>query len=136
MISNNLITGLLISTFALTATAREAFTINDGWRFTFAGDTAATQVHLPHSWNGDAYSTRNYRRGAGSYERELHIPARLAGERIYLKLDGAASKSDVAIDGKTVGRHVGAYSAHTLDITPYVTPGSTHKLTVTVDNSD
>ena len=136
MISNNLITGLVISTFAMTATAREAFTINDGWRFTFAGDTAATQVHLPHSWNGDAYSTRNYRRGAATYEKDLRIPARLAGERIYLKLDGAASKSDVAIDGKTVGRHVGAYSAHTLDITPYVTPGSTHKLTVTVDNSD
>ena len=136
MLVKNLLIALILSAPALTAQAREAFTINDGWKFSFAGDTAATRVHLPHSWNADAYSTRSYRRGEGVYEKELRIPSRFEGKRILLRLDGAASKSKIAIDGTQIADHVGAYSSHTIDITPHVTPGSTHRLTVTVDNSD
>ena len=114
----------------------EAFTVNDGWRFKFDTDTASAAVHIPHCWNEDAYHTRNYRRGTGTYEKQIHIPERFDGSRIYLRVDGAASKSEVAIDGKPVGKHTGAYSAHTVDITPFVRPGSSHRLTITVDNAD
>ncbi|MDE6061287.1 MAG: hypothetical protein K2G00_00810 [Duncaniella sp.] len=102
----------------------EAFTVNDGWRFKFDTDTASAAVHIPHCWNEDAYHTRNYRRGTGTYEKQIHIPERFDGSRIYLRVDGAASKSEVAIDGKPVGKHTGAYSAHTVDITPFVSQGS------------
>ena len=45
---------------------------NDGWYYAACDDNRLQevqrheegwqQVHLPHTWNADAYSTRNYRR--------------------------------------------------------------------------
>lgn len=133
----SLLIGMTILTLGLNVAARETYTVNDGWTFRFAEDTiAARRVAVPHSWNSDAYVTRDYRRGEGVYERMLNIPERLRNNRIYLKLDGAASKSRVLVDGKETGTHVGAYSPHVVDLTPYVEPGGTHRLTVYVDNSD
>lgn len=118
------------------AAASERISFNDAWRFSFDNDTAAVNVHLPHSWNSDAYATKNYYRGAGTYTKEFLIPETFRDKQIYLKLDGAASKSEIRINGQRVGRHVGAYSSHTVDITPFVNPGDRHMLEVTVDNSD
>lgn len=112
------------------AKAHEAFTINDGWQFKFQADTAYTAVHIPHCWNEDAYHSRNYRRGTAIYNKSLHIPERFYDKQIYLRIDGAASKSEIKIDGIPVGKHTGAYSSHTIDITPYVKAGSTHNLTI------
>ena len=116
--------------------AREILSINDNWKFTAEGDSTATAVHLPHSWNEDAYSKVKYRRGKGLYAKRIAVPQSLQGKRIMLKLDGVATKSEVRIDGRTAGRHAGAYSPHLLDITPYVTAGSTHTIEVEADNSD
>lgn len=126
----------ILSTAGNGIQAREAFTINDGWQFKFHTDTAFTAVHLPHCWNEDAYHTRDYRRGTGIYEKQLQIPGHFAGQQIYLQIDGAATKSEIKIDGKSIGKHIGAYSSHIIDITPFVSPDSTHLLSVIVDNSD
>lgn len=132
----------IASLLAITAVNSDAYasgermSINDGWKFRIGADTASTAVHLPHSWNSDAYTTRNYYRGDGTYTRRLTIPEKFNGKQIYLRLDGAASKSEISIDGRHAGKHIGAYSSHTLDITPFVTPGKTHTLTVKVNNSD
>lgn len=128
---------IVVMCFArLSGEARNDVTINDGWTFSYGSDSVSSAVHLPHCWNTDAYSTRAYCRGVGRYARKLEIPATMSGRRIYLKLDGAAAKSQIRIDGRVAGSHVGAYSPHVADITPYVSPGSTHMLEVTVDNSD
>ena len=118
------------------AASHEAATINDGWMFRYATDSVAAPIHLPHSWNGDAYHTREYKRGVGEYTKQLYIPASAEGKRVYLKFDGAATKSEVAINGCVIDAHIGGYSSHVVDITPHVTTGSTHALTVTEDNSD
>ena len=110
--------------------------INDSWMFALAGDTSTVKVHLPHCWNEDAYSSRDYYRGEGVYSRKLNIPASMQGKSIYLKFDGAASASEVYIDGRKVASHAGAYSPHLLDITSAVTPGRQHELTVRVTNGD
>ena len=115
---------------------RQTILINDGWTFAFADDTAHVAVSLPHTWNADAYSTRDYRRGKGVYTRKFTLSPELAGKRLFLKFDGAAQKSAVTIDGKQVGTHAGAYSPHIIDITGAVTPGTEHTLSVTADNSD
>ncbi len=127
---------ILLSAAFKAAMAYEVATINDGWKFRYESDSIATPVHLPHSWNNDAYHTRQYRRGKGEYVKSLYIPDCYKGKQVYLKLDGAASKSDVKIDGINVGNHIGAYSSHIMNITPYITPGQTHELIVSVDNSD
>lgn len=135
-----LLRGLLTLTLSMavnaSAVAHNAITINDGWTFAYAPDTLFSPVHLPHCWNSDAYHTYGYRRGTGVYKKTLHIPQAYDGKQIFLKFDGAANKSEVCIDGNKIGDHVGGYSAHILDITSYVHPGSTHELMVAVNNSD
>lgn len=116
--------------------AHEATTINDGWSFIFEGDSTTKATHLPHCWNADAYSTPDYKRGTGTYTKTLEIPESLGGKQVYLKFDGAATKSEVLIDGILVGSHAGGYSAHLINITPYITPGGEYQLTVVVNNSD
>lgn len=118
------------------AEARHIMSINDGWRYAAEGDSTTTAVHLPHCWNSDAYSTRDYRRGTGTYTRKIAVPADMAGQRVVLRLDGAATSSEVSIDGRSAGTHAGGYTPHVADITAFVTPGATHELVVTVDNDD
>ena len=129
--------GLFLTTFfsfPFMTEGRETQSINDSWLFTQNDKTVA--VHLPHSWNSDAYSSAEYYRGNGTYTRALHSPEGAEGKRIFLRLDGAAYKSKIFIDGIEVGNHVGGFSSHILDITPYLSDGLGHELRVEVDNSD
>lgn len=126
----------------LPANARTARSLNDGWIFRKIQDTVATSVHLPHCWNAqDAYSSREYYRGKGVYSKSLHISNDNLKKRHFLKIDGAASASEIIIDGKYVGNTMGAYSSHTFDITPFVVQSKgissdgEHNLTIIVDNS-
>ena len=41
---------------------REIFSLNDAWEFRKGGG-AAELVNLPHSWNTDAYTVKDYWRG-------------------------------------------------------------------------
>lgn len=116
------------------AYSREVKTINDGWTFSQKGQTKC--VHLPHSWNSDAYSTSDYYRGEGTYSRRIRVPEVLHGRRAFLQIDGAATKSKVYVDGIEAGSHIGAYSTHIVDLTPYISDGLDHELTIVVDNSD
>ena len=120
------------------ASARTTRSLNDGWAFRKTNDSVSLPVHLPHSWNAeDAYESRAYYRGKGIYTKDLSIPEDLIGKRLFLKIDGAASSSEVSLDGQPVGSSVGAYSSHTFDITPYIDKKNTagHSLSITVDNS-
>ena len=109
--------------------------IDDGWCFRSPESAVAARVHLPHSWNSDAYSTKDYYRGSGVYSRSLTLPESCRGKRIYIRFDGIASYGEILIDGMVIGNSVGGYSSHTYDITPFVEVGKRHDLTVMADNS-
>lgn len=81
--------------------------------------------------------TRNYSYlGAAYYTREIEIPASAAGKRAVLNLERVLWKSDVWVDGRKVEPIVGnsLVAAHRYDLTSFLTPGATHRLTVRVDN--
>ncbi len=115
--------------------------LNDGW--VFSEDNAHWEaVSLPHTWNTDAYSTRNYKQGRYFYKRMLRLPGMVSGEdakttnkRYFLKLEAASKTSTIYINGKEVGLHRGGYTASVFDLTPYLYQ-ETNELLVTVDNSD
>jgi len=114
---------------------REVTTINEGWQFDFGGDSCVETVNIPHCWNGDAYMKADYRRGIGRYIKELMIPARFKGKRLFLKFDGAANSSLLSVNGHEIGRHVGGYSPYTVDVTSWAMAGSKCGVEVEVDNS-
>ncbi len=93
-----LIATILPFFFVLTATAqREIHSLNDGWKFhkgehataadsicddSTDNDSKWTSVHLPHTWNTDAYVEKDYYRGTGWYRRQITIPQAWHGKQI------------------------------------------------------
>lgn len=124
---------------------RESRTINDSWKFlkgecaaasdSAFNDAAWTSVHLPHTWNTDAYIEKDYYRGIGWYRRQISIPQSWKGKQIFLKLDAASKAATIYINGKNVGEHAGGYTASTFDITPFCTFGTLNSLAIRVNNA-
>lgn len=137
---------LLLLTTLPAAAQRESRTINDGWSFRFgdlpdgtvpaAGDDTWTPVHLPHTWNTDAYTEKNYLRGTGWYLRTLDLPPQWTGRRILLRFEGVNKSAAVYVDGEPAGEHRGGYTSFTIDITPQPGSGTRHTLAVRTDNAD
>ncbi len=131
----------------LQTTVRLRTTINDGWRYA-DGDAADAQapgfddrtwlgVDLPHTWNTDPAIAESleYRRGVGWYRRRLDLDRALAGQRLFLHFEGANQVADVYVNGQAAGRHVGGYTAFTLDVTQLVTFDAPNIIAVRVDNA-
>jgi len=101
--------------------------IKDGWRFLKADMTAeqaaANAAHgeavaLPHTWNAvDGQDGGNdYHRGTCWYVRAL-TAEELAGEAVFLEINGAAMTADVWFNGRHLARHEGGYSAFRVELT-------------------
>ena len=97
-------------------------------------------VIVPHDWSvelpasPDKASCTGYLPGGiGWYRTELEIPA---GEnRFFLYFGGVYNRSEVFVNGTSVGQRPNGYVSFAYDITPYVKPGSTNVVTVRVDHS-
>ena len=101
--------------------------IKDGWRFLKADMTAeqaaANAAHgeavaLPHTWNAvDGQDGGNdYHRGTCWYVRAL-TAEELAGEAVFLEINGAAMTADVWFNGRHLARHEGGYSTFRVELT-------------------
>ena len=142
---------LLVVSAALAATLngqaqRMRQTLNDGWRFRLGDETEAhvpdcddsswQPVHLPHTWNTDAYAVKSYYRGTGWYRRTLRLPETWRQRRIVLRTEAASKALTLYVDGREAGRHAGGYTAFSCDLTPWLEAGSdTHTLALRVDNA-
>ena len=127
------LTALLLLGASICLAQRKATTINDNWSFKKQNDKEWTQVNLPHTYNHDAYNSRNYYQGKASYKRILKLDSVCSDKRYYLKVDAASKYATVSINGTTVGSHAGGYTAFTLDVTPYLKTENT--IEIDVDNS-
>ena len=64
------------------------------------------------------------------YQRKISVPSEWAGKRILLNFGGVDYKSIIYINGKEIFVHYGGSSSFSVDITSYVTAGSTDNLVV------
>ncbi|MEI6142919.1 MAG: glycoside hydrolase family 2 TIM barrel-domain containing protein [Mariniphaga sp.] len=144
---NSLILIGFILFFATGVYAREVISINKSWNFMPAIETpgglgwgtareAGKIVNLPHTWNSEDFmSDSGYRRGYGSYRKDLEIPVAYKGKRLFLKFEGAGSVANVFINSNHLGEHKGAYNAFTYEITDYAKYGERNIVNVICDNS-
>ncbi|MBV9773793.1 MAG: glycoside hydrolase family 2 protein [Gemmatimonadetes bacterium] len=58
-----------------------------------------------------------------------------AGSRYLLHFEGANITTDVFVNGRRAGGHVGGYVGFDVDLTPYLRPDAANRLDVRVDNS-
>jgi len=104
---------------------RTVTTLDTGW----TADGAA--VALPHTWNAvdasdgvrseDDWNIRNstcalsYARKCVTYRRAL--PGAKPGRRYFVRFPGASVKATVRVNGRELGRHVGAFAAFCFEAT-------------------
>ena len=132
---------------ARNASPRGQIDIDDSWRFSREDapgadavafdDSAWKATTLPHTWNAvdGADGGGNYYRGIGWYRRHLRPDAALAGKSLFLRFDGAATVTDVYVNGKPVGEHRGNFAAFCFDVTGLLQPGRDNMIAVKVSNA-
>ena len=134
-------------TYSPPSNPREDINLDSGWRFIRQDVTGAqtngfddsswTLLDLPYTWNNldgeDGGS--NYYRGIGWYRRHYTVGAGEAGQRLFLKFDGANIVADVYVNGTLVGEHRGGFAAFAFDVTTDLNIGSDNVIAVKVSNA-
>lgn len=90
-------------------------------------------THLPGSWIGHAPEMRYYQ-GLVWYQRTFDYAPVGPGKRVYLRFGSADYAASVFLNGKPVGKHVGAFTPFAFDVTGLLRPGS-NQITVGVDSA-
>ena len=107
----------------------ERISLNANWQLQLDGKSFG--VDLPHTWNGSdgQDGTNGYLRTKGIYSKTL------APEKgvCYLEVLAANSVAEVFLDGVSLCRHEGGYSAFWTELTGRL--GKEGKLEIAVDNS-
>ncbi|PJJ07312.1 beta-galactosidase/beta-glucuronidase [Flavobacterium sp. 1] len=126
--------------------------INDNWKFTLqdASDAQNTtyddanwqSVNVPHDWSVEGRlsptlaSCMGYLPGGiGWYRKTLNIPQNKRGEKVYLYFEGVYNRSEVFINGHSLGKRPNGYISFAYDATPFVKYGEDNIIAVRVDHS-
>lgn len=133
---------------------REPVSLGETWRFQLgdpAGaaapefdDAAWSRVRLPHDWSigaprspdapagmGGGYATT----GTGWYRTTFAVPEIAAGRPLRLHFEGVYGRTEVWLNGRSLGTNVYGYSPFEFDVTAQVRRGAENVLAVRVDNS-
>ena len=99
-------------------------------------------VTVPHDWSvelpasPDNSSCTGYLPGGiGWYRTKLALPEAPAGKRFYLYFEGVYNRSEVFVNGTSVGKRPNGYVSFMYDVTEELKPGATNSLLVYVDHS-
>ncbi|MFD2162358.1 sugar-binding domain-containing protein [Paradesertivirga mongoliensis] len=126
--------------------------INADWRFHLgeidvkktidARDRSWRLVQLPHDWTVKqtydpslASATGYLPGGIGWYEKKLNISKEDEGKKLYLYFEGVYNRSEVFVNGQSVGKRPNGYISFGYDITPHIKYGAENQIMVRVDHS-
>lgn len=130
----------------------QTFRLSDGWKF-HLGDlenaaAAATDdvewqpIDLPHDWSVKSHlsptlasATGYLPGGIGWYRKHLAIPETQRGKRLYVYFEGVYNRSEVFINGQSLGKRPNGYVSFGYDLTPHIRHGEDNVLAVRVDHS-
>lgn len=124
--------------------------INDNWLFRL-GDVEDfrtadrkrwEKVDLPHDWSvrGQlsptlASCTGYLPGGIGWYHKTIQIPESKKGEKVYLYFEGVYNRSEVFVNGQSLGQRPNGYVSFLYDATPCIEYGKENTIDVKVDHS-
>jgi beta-galactosidase len=106
-------------------------------------------VSTPHTWNAldgqdgtkgggglAAGMKGDYARGSGWYRRILRVDPAWSGRQVYFQCDGAHRLTEVFVNGRLVGTHLGGFARFRFDLTAALQPGRDNVLAIRVNNED
>lgn len=126
--------------------------INSNWKFTLNdvkdGQTPSLDdkrwktVDLPHDWSVKgqlsptlASATGYLPGGIGWYRKTINVPQSKQGEKVYLYFEGVYNRSEVFINGQSLGKRPNGYVSFMYDATPYIKYGEDNIIAVRIDHS-
>lgn len=119
--------------------------INNGWVFTpvwddafMRGEGTGEAVRLPHTVRElplHHIDPMDYQMVCG-YRRVLDIPKEAEGQRVLVRLDGAAHIATLFVNGREAAVHRCGYTAFEAEITPFVRFGQSNLLAVRLDTTE
>jgi beta-galactosidase/beta-glucuronidase len=147
---------ILLSLAVVSLTAQVSFgtpeKINDNWKFILndvkdgqqlaLDDQNWQQLDLPHDWSVKGqlsqrlFSGTGYLPGGiGWYRKTLRIPQEKQGEKVYLYFEGVYNRSEVFVNGQSLGTRPYGYISFMYDATPHIEYGKDNVIAVRVDHS-
>lgn len=125
--------------------------INDQWKFILQdnqdfknesfNDAKWQTVNVPHDWSikGQlsptlASATGYLPGGIGWYRKNIEVPANKKDEKVFLYFEGVYNRSEVFINGKSLGKRPNGYISFAYDATPYIKYGEKNTIAVRVDH--
>ncbi len=126
---------------------RQIYNVDNDWSYLENNTNEINDIHLPsnkwekinlpHTWNryDNVDAEPGYRRDASWYQKNIFIPKLSRKQNIILYFEGADITTDVYVNNKFAGKHVGGYVGFEIDITPFINEGSENIINVRVDNS-
>jgi beta-galactosidase len=124
--------------------AQEPLTFWSDWLKRDFDDSAWRCLDLPHDWSIElprdpespgGTESGFFVDGVGWYRKRFRVAEAWRGKRIAVTFDGVFKNAEVWANGLYVGRHPYGYTTFTLELTPYLEPGTENLLVVRVDNS-
>ncbi len=126
--------------------------INEEWKFVQSDikegqaitldDSRWQQVNLPHDWSVKgqlsptlASATGYLPGGIGWYRKTINVPAEKEGEKVYLYFEGVYNRSEVFLNGESLGKRPNGYISFMFDATPHIRYGEENVIAVRVDHS-
>jgi beta-galactosidase len=126
--------------------------INDNWTFALQDAPEAKNksydnskwqaINLPHDWSVKGQlsptlssATGYLPGGIGWYRKNLAIPKSKSGEKVYLYFEGVYNRSEVFINGQSLGKRPNGYISFAYDATPFIKYGEENTIAVRVDHS-
>lgn len=138
---------LMMYAHGLSAQDRISTSINSNWLF-FKGDTTKkaknekwAMVSIPHTWNTLDVNDEEpgYYRGDAWYKKTIYVPTTWKDKEVYLHFEGVGQVTEVYLNGKKVGSHIGSYNAFSFAINAFLNPSSNgntpNELLIKVNNS-
>ena len=120
--------------------ARIKVNINRGWLFSKDSSFKKNRViNIPHTWNvTDVMDDEpGYYRGVGWYKKTIAVSSLFRSKEAFIYFDGANQETEVFVNGKKVGQHVGGYTAFCMSISQYLLfddHGNQNEILIKVDN--
>lgn len=130
----------------------KALLFNADWQFNLSDvndganpaldDSKWRQLNLPHDWSvegtysPDRASCTGYLPGGiGWYRKTFTVPPTEKGKSVFIYFEGVYNRSEVFINGISVGKRPNGYVSFMYDLTPHLKIGEKNVLSVRVDHS-
>jgi len=125
---------------------------NEDWKFILSdvkdgakpdlNDSKWRPLNLPHDWSveqtysPDKASCQGFLPGGiGWYRKTFTTPASEKDKKVFIYFEGVYNRSEVFINGISVGKRPNGYISFMYDLTPYLKFGEKNVLSVRVDHS-